>query len=134
MTEINNLIKYDVFTVVSRQSTGGAKIFTTLINFLTKRKKESTTEKVVIDKRKTRIVFGVHKMTRNKDFNPIEAYAPVPSWTVVKLQLALTAIHRFKLKSFDCTTAYLQTPINFDLYVTPPPGVVHKVIYLSKEL
>ena len=39
MTEINNLVKYDVFTVVSRQSTGGANIFPTLINFLTKRRK-----------------------------------------------------------------------------------------------
>ena len=39
MTEINNLVKYDVFTVVSRQSTGGENIFPTLINFLTKRKK-----------------------------------------------------------------------------------------------
>ncbi len=49
------------------QSTGAANIFPTLINFLTKRKKESTAEKEVIDKRKTRIVFGGHKMTRNKD-------------------------------------------------------------------
>jgi hypothetical protein len=124
MTEINNLIKYDVFNVVSRQSTGGANIFPTLINFLTKRKKESTTEKEVIDKRKTRIVFGDHKMTWNKDFNPIEAYAPIPSWTVVKLHLALTDIHRTKLKAFDCTTGYLQTPIDFDLYVTPPSGII----------
>jgi hypothetical protein len=62
MTEINNLIKYDVFTVVSRQLTGTVNIFPTLINFLTKRKKESTTEKKVIDKRKMRIVFGDHKM------------------------------------------------------------------------
>jgi hypothetical protein len=38
-------------------------------------------------------------MTRNKYINPIEAYAPVPSWTVVKLQLALDAIHRLKFRS-----------------------------------
>jgi hypothetical protein len=50
---------------VSRQSTGGANIFTTLIKFLTKRKKESAGEKEVIDQRKTRIVFEGHKMTRN---------------------------------------------------------------------
>ena len=129
MTEINNLVKYDVFTVVSRQSTGGANIFPTLINFLTKRKKESTAEKEVIDKRKTRIVFGGHKMTRNKDFNPIDAYAPVPSWTVVKLQLALAAIYKLKLKAFDCTAAYLQTPIDFELYVTPPSGIIKLMKY-----
>jgi hypothetical protein len=134
MTEVNNLIKYNVFTVVSRQSTGGANIFPTLINFLTKRKKESTAEKEVIDKRKTRIVFGGHKMTRNKDSNPIEAYAPVPSWTVDKVQLALAAIHRLNLKAFDCTAAYLQTPIDFELYVTPPPGIIKLMQYKSDSV
>ena len=68
-------------------------------------------------------------MTRDKDFKPIEAYAPVPSWTVVKLQLALAAIYMLKLKAFDCTAAYLQTPFYFDLYVTPPPGIVKLMQY-----
>jgi hypothetical protein len=58
-------------------SKAGQHFFPTLINFLTKRKKESTAEREVIDKRKTKTVFGGHKKTRNKDFNPIEAYAPV---------------------------------------------------------
>jgi hypothetical protein len=83
----------------------------------------------VIDKRKTRIVFVGHKMTRIKDFNPIEAYAPVPSWTVVKLQLTFTTIHRLKLKAFACTTAYLQTPIDFYLCVIPPSGIIKLMQY-----
>jgi hypothetical protein len=62
-------------------------------------------------------------MTWNKDFNPMETYSPVPSWTVVELQLPLVVIHSLKLKAFDCTTAYLQTPIDFDLYVTSSPGI-----------
>jgi hypothetical protein len=68
-------------------------------------------------------------MTWNKDFNPIEAYVSVPSWTVVKLQLTLDVIHMLKLKAFDCTTAYLQTPIDFDFYVTSSPGIIKLMQY-----
>jgi hypothetical protein len=54
---------------VSRSSAGfstvdrGANIFTTLINFLTKRKKASAAEKEVIDQRKTRIVYYLFNNT-----------------------------------------------------------------------
>jgi hypothetical protein len=47
-------------------------------------------------------------MTAGVHFERTEAYAPVPSWTTIKLQLALTAKHRLGLRAFDCTAAYLQ--------------------------
>jgi hypothetical protein len=50
-------------------------------------------------------------MTAGVHFERTEAYAPVPSWTNIKLQLALTAKHRFGLRAFDCTAAYLQAEL-----------------------
>jgi hypothetical protein len=40
------------------------------------------------------------------------------------LQLALTAMHKIKLKAFDCTAAYLQTEIDKEMYVRSPPGLM----------
>ena len=59
---------------------------------------------------------GVH-------FQKHEAFAPVPSWTTIKLQMALTAKHRMGLRAFDCVAAYLQADLKEPLYVRPPPGL-----------
>ena len=52
--EVNNLIKYGV----DASEATNKKIFPSLINFLTKRTKDSTPENEKVDKRKTRICFG----------------------------------------------------------------------------
>jgi len=85
----------------------GHAIFPTLINFLTKRTKELTPQDERIDKRKTRICFGGHRCIAGRDFCRLDAYAPVPTWGQVKLQLAMAAVHGPKLKAFDYTAAYL---------------------------
>ena len=48
----------------------------------------------------------------------------MPGWRVVKLQLALAAIHGLKLKAFECNAAYLQTSITEELYCHPPKGLM----------
>ena len=70
-------------------------------------------------------------MTAGVHFERTEAYAPVPSWTTIKLQLALTAKHRFGLKAFDCTAAYLQAELKKPLYARPPKGLMS---VLQKEM
>ena len=61
LTEVGNFVKYGVYTIVDASQAEGFEIFPTLINFLTKRTKDSTPEAECIDKRKTRICFGGHK-------------------------------------------------------------------------
>jgi len=124
MTEVQNLLRFKVYTAVDKTAADGHNIFPTLNNFLTKRTKDSTPQIEVIDKRKTRIVSGGHRCVAGRDFCRLDAYAPVPIWRQVKLQLAMAAIHGLKLKAFDCTAAYLQTPIEKELYVRPPKGLM----------
>ena len=121
--EWGNFVRYGVVEPVPRDSVEGT-IFSTVINFLTKRTKDSTPDAPLVDKRKTRICFGGHRCVPGVHFNKQEAYAPVPTWGVVKIQLALTALHGLKLKAFDCTAAYLQTPMEKEVYATPPPGLI----------
>ena len=125
LSEHANLLRYQVVSTVPRsQVPHGHKIFPTIINFLTKRLRESTPEAEVVDKRKTRICFGGHRMYPGADFSKIEAYAPVPTWGLVKTQLALTALHGMRLKAFDCTAAYLQTELDTEIYAAPPKGLM----------
>ena len=124
LTEVNNLIKYGVYVVVDASEARDKKIFPSLINFLTKRTKDSTPESEKIDKRKTRICFGGHRCVLGEDYTKVDSYAPVPTWSAIKIQLALTAIHGMKLKAFDACAAYLQTPIDKEMYVRPPPGLM----------
>ena len=63
-------------------------------------------------------------MTAGVHFERTEAYAPVPSWTTIKLQLALTAKHRLGLRAFDCTAAYLQAELKKPFYARPPKGLM----------
>ena len=124
LSEVENFRKYGVFDVVDAEQAAGKKVFPSIINFVTKRTKDSTPEREVIDKRKTRICFGGHRCILGQDYTKIDAYAPVPTWGTIKLQLALTALHGLKLKAFDCTAAYLQTEIDKEMYVKPPPGLM----------
>ena len=125
LSEVGNLVKYDVITKVPRSQVPlGHKIFPTIINFLTKRQRESTPEAEVVDKRKTRICFGGHRMYPGEDFYKVEAFAPVPTWSMIKTQLALTALHGMRLKAFDCTAAYLQTKLDKEIYAAPPKGLM----------
>ena len=89
LTEVGNFVKYGVYTIVDASQAEGFEIFPTLINFLTKRTKDSTPEAECIDKRKTRICFGGHKCVLGRDYTKLDTYAPVPNWSTIKLQLAL---------------------------------------------
>jgi hypothetical protein len=124
MSEIGNLRKFNVFEVIPLSSLPtGKRLFSIVISFVTKRTKDSTPEKEVIDKRKCRICFGGHHMQAGVHFQKHEAFAPVPSWTTIKLQMALTARHRMGLRAFDCVAAYLQADLKEPLYVRPPQGL-----------
>lgn len=132
LNEIGNLRKFKVFDVIAWENVPASeRVWQIVVNFLTKRTKDSTPEHECVDKRKCRICFGGHHMTAGVHFERTEAYAPVPSWTTIKLQLALTAKHRLGLKAFDCTAAYLQAELKKPLYARPPKGLMSM---LQKEM
>jgi hypothetical protein len=109
LNEIGILMKFKVFDVISWQDVPtGERVWQIVVNFLTKRTKDSTPERDCIDKRKCRVCFEGHHMTAGVHFERTEAYAPVPSWTTIKLQLALTAKHRLGLRAFDCSGVLMQ--------------------------
>lgn len=107
-----------------------------VLNFLTKRTTDSTPQRELsIDTRKCRICLKDHHMckcriclkghhTAGADFERSKAYALVPCWTTINLQLALTAKHRLGLRVFDCTAAYLQVELKKPLYARPPKGMM----------
>ena len=128
MNEIDNLKKFDVFKVVSLSSVpSGTKIFSIVTGYLTKRTKASTPEKEDVEKRKCRMCLGGHRAIEGVHYNKLDAYAPVPTWTTIKLQLALTSRHRLQLKAFDCVAAYLQAELKEPLYVYPPKGLMQEL-------
>jgi hypothetical protein len=132
LNEIGNLLNFKVFDVVVWEDVSSTEcVWKIVVNFLTKHTKESTPERECIDKRKRRVCFGDHHMTSGVHFERTEAYAPVPSWTAIKLQLVLTAKHRFGLRVFDCTAAYLQVELKKPLYARSPKGLMS---VLQKEM
>jgi len=98
-----------------------------MAGYLTKRMKASTPEHEEVDKRKCRMCLGGHKAIEGVHYNRIDAYVPVPTWTTIKLQLALTSRHRLQLKAFNCVAAYLQADFKDPLYVYPPKGLMQEL-------
>jgi hypothetical protein len=80
LNEIGNLLNFKVFDVIAWQDVPSTeRVWQIVVNFLTKRTKDSTPELERIDKRKCRVCFGGHHMTAGVHFERTEAYAPVPS-------------------------------------------------------
>ena len=128
MNEIDNLKKFDVFKIIPMSSVpSGTKISSIVTGHLTKRTKANTPEHEEVDKRYCRMCLGRHKAIEGAHYNRIDAYAPVPTWTTIKLHLALTSWHRLQLKAFDCVAAYLQADHTDPLYVYPPKGLMQEL-------
>jgi len=71
--------------------------------------------------------LGGHKAIEGVHYNRIDAYAPVPTRSTIKVQLALTSRHHLQLKAFDCVAAYLQADLKDPLYVYPPKGFMQEL-------
>ena len=101
MNEIENLKKFDVFKTKPLSSVPtGTKIFSIVTGCLTKRTKAGTPEHEEVDKRKCRMCLRGHKVIEGDHYNRIDAYAPVPTWSTIKLQLALTSRHHLQLTPY----------------------------------
>jgi len=77
-------------------------------------------------------VYGLHYF---------ETFSPVVSWITVRLFLLLSILHSWQTVQVDFVQAYLQAPIERDLYMNLPKGITlsegdakQKVLRLKKNL
>jgi len=55
---------------------------------------KDTPEHKEVGKQKWRMCLGGHKAIEGVHYNRLDAYAPMPTWTTIKLQLALKVLIR----------------------------------------
>jgi len=135
MSEIANLLKSKVFNIISLSDLPfGSKIFPIISTFLTKRTKESNPEQEELEKRKAWICLGGHLAIEGVHYQKMDAYAPVPTWATIKLQLALTSRHKLQLHAFDCVAAYLQANFKEPIYAHSPKGLISELGHDSDKV
>ena len=69
---------------------------------------------------KARIVVQGFRQKEGIDYD--ETFAPVIRYESVRLFLAISAKQHLQVHQMDVTTAFLNSPIDKDIYVKPPPG------------
>jgi len=55
-------------------------------------------------------------------FNYWETFAPVVTWTTIRLIVTLAIIHKWETRQINCVMAYLQAEIEGEMYMRLPKG------------
>jgi hypothetical protein len=132
--ELNNFTRNEVWSLVEcpKQNVIGTKwVF---------RKKQD--ENGVVTKNKARLVPKGYTQVEGLDFG--ETYASVARLEAIRILLAFTTHHNFKLHQMDVKNAFLNGPISKEVYVEQPPGFedphflnhvykLHKALYGLKQ-
>jgi hypothetical protein len=74
-----------------------------------------------ITKFKARIVAQGFKQIHGRNFD--ETFAPTPTFSSLRLLLAMASQNKWPIASFDVKSAFLHSDIDHDVYIWPPPGV-----------
>jgi hypothetical protein len=96
----------------------------------------------VITKNKARLVGKGYTQVEGLDFG--ETYAPVARLESIRILLAYATHHDFKLHQMDVKSAFLNGPLQEEVYVEQPPGfedskfsnhvyTLHKALYGLKQ-
>lgn len=75
----------------------------------------------IITKYKARL--NLHGGKQEYGVNFFETYAPVVTWTAIRLCLILAIINSWHLRQIDFVMAYPQAPIEMDMYMGLPHGI-----------
>ena len=73
-----------------------------------------------IKKLKARFCVRGYEQIEGVDY--FDTYAPVITWTTVRLLLILTVVLGLKSKQVDYTAAFVHAPVEEDIYVEMPRG------------
>ena len=121
--ELETLIQMEVFIVLDRQP--WMKVISTVWAFKRKRFPDGCIRKL-----KARLCARGFEQREGRDY--FETYAPVVQWLSVRLILVMTIIMGLENKQIDYTAAFVQAPIDTDVYIEMPrmfstPGKVWKL-------
>ena len=115
--EVQDQIDNGNFSVIKRSEVPeGEKVLPTVWQM--RRKRDIRTG--IIKKWKARLNIDGSKMIKGKHYE--HTYAPVASWTSIRLLLALVAIHNWHTVQLDYVQAFPQAPVEKDLYMEIPKG------------
>ena len=73
-----------------------------------------------ISRFKARLVAKGFTQIPGQDFN--YTFAPVARWDSIRTVLSLATIHDYELRQLDVKTAYLNGPLDEEIYMHAPPG------------
>jgi hypothetical protein len=110
-TEIETLIKMQAFVVVDKQP--WMNVVSSVWAFRRKRYPDGTIRKL-----KARICARGFEQIEGIDY--FETFAPVVQWMTVRIVLIMTILLHLENKQIDYTAAFLQAPIDHDVYVEMP--------------
>ena len=121
--ELATLIEMEVFTVVDRKP--WMKVISSMWAFKRKRFPDGCIRKL-----KARLCARGFEQVEGRDY--FETYAPVVQWLTVRLILVMTIIMGLENKQIDYTAAFVQAPIDTEVYIDMPkmfsvPGKVWKL-------
>ena len=111
--ELRTLIKLNAWTQVPRSE--APNIVGSTWAFKIKRFPDGLMRKL-----KARFCVRGDQQQQGVDF--FETYAPVVSWTTVRLLLVFSMILDLKTKQVDYTAAFVQAPIDTDVFISLPRG------------
>jgi hypothetical protein len=109
--ELDTLITMEVFTVVNREP--WMKVISTVWAFKRKRFPDGSIRKL-----KARLCARGFEQVEGRDY--FETFAPVVQWLTVRLILVMTIIMGLENKQIDYTAAFVQAPIDTDVYIEMP--------------
>jgi hypothetical protein len=109
--ELDTLITMEVFTIVNREP--WMKVISTVWAFKRKRFPDGSVRKL-----KARLCARGFEQVEGRDY--FETFAPVVQWLTVRLILVMTIIMGLENKQIDYTAAFVQAPIDTDVYIEMP--------------
>jgi hypothetical protein len=109
--EIDTLIRMNAFVVVDRQK--WMNVVSSVWAFKRKRYPDGSIRKL-----KARICARGFEQIEGVDY--FETFAPVVQWMTVRLILIMTILLNLENKQIDYTAAFLQAPLDHDVYVEMP--------------
>ena len=83
-----------------------------------RRKKDIITRK--IKSYKYRMNVDGSQMVKCRDYD--QTYAPVASWNTIRIVLSMVIVHNWKTIQLDYVQAFLQAPIEIELFMEIPKG------------
>ena len=110
--EINQLAKMKAFVVVER--TSSMNVISSVWALRRKRYPDGSIRKL-----KAQICAQDFEQKEGIDY--FETYAPVVQWITVRLILIMSILLRLHNKQIDYTSAFMQAPLEEDVYVEMPP-------------